>query len=210
LEGKQQKQREQRNKRKANKKVAAAKKVKATRTTHDLECSDGNELDLTSDTSDSDSDPSLDRSTKKARTVPEITAYINIETPARTAKLKPAIDAQGPFFFTLESTHDDFLAALAKTIQPTASIQSLNQLKLFWKLNVPANDKQKLLGNPSGFRAMMTKLSELLVKNKDTTITLTLPPLLRVALKVGYVLQSRVITAFSLMSLAWRYCWECS
>jgi hypothetical protein len=184
LEAKQRKEREQRNKRKAGKK-AAASKVKTPRTSHDLDRGDGDELDLlVGDTSDSDGDPSLDRPTKKARTT-EITAYINVETPARTTKLKPTIDACGPFFFTLESTHDNFLTVLAKTIQPTAGIQSINQLKLFWKLNVPANDKQKPLGNPSGFRAMTTKLSELLAKNKDTTITLTLPPLLRVALQVS-------------------------
>lgn len=112
-------------------------------------------------------------------------AYINVKTPAQTPKLKLTIDACSPFFFMLESTHNDFLTALAKTIQPMAGIQSINQLKLFWKLNVPANDKQKPLGNPSGFCAMTTKLSELLAKNKDTTITLTLLPLLRVALQVS-------------------------
>lgn len=172
LEAKRQKEQEQRKKRKAAKKAKASKKAKATSTSHNLDRSDDNE-DLHGDTLDSDSDPSLDRPSKKAKTT-EITAYINVEMPARTAKLKPTIDARGPFFFTLESTQDDFLTALATTIQPTASIQSINQLKLFWKLNVPANDKQKLLGNPSGFRAMTTKLGELLVKNKDTTITLTL------------------------------------
>jgi hypothetical protein len=140
-------------------------------------------LELTGDTSDATSNSS-DRFSKKARTVPEITAYINIETPARTAKTKPSVDARSPFFFTLESTHDEFLTALAKTVLPTASIGSINQLKLCWKLNVPANDKQKPLANTSGFRAMTTKLNELLTKNKDTTITLTLPPLLRVALQV--------------------------
>ena len=152
---------------------------------NDLDNGDGHELDLLlGNTSDSDNNPSLDQPTKKARST-EITAYINVKTPAQTAKLKPTIDAHGPFFFTLESTHDNFLTELAKTIQPMAGIQSINQLKLFWKLNVPANDKQKPLGNPSGFCAMTTKLNKLLLKNKDTTITLTLPPLLRVALQVS-------------------------
>jgi hypothetical protein len=150
---------------------------------HDLDCSDGNK-DLDGDTSDSDSDPSFDRPSKKAKTT-EITAYINVETPAQNTKLKLTINACSSFFFTLKSTHNDFLTVLATTIQPTVSIQSINQLKLFWKLNVSANDKQKLLGNPSGFCAMTIKLGELLVKNKDTTITLTLPPLLRVALQVS-------------------------
>jgi hypothetical protein len=48
---------------------------------------------------------------------------------------------------------------------------------------------------------MTTKLSKILIKNKDTTITLTLPPLLQVALKVSYLLQSWATTALLLMSL---------
>ncbi|KAF8224892.1 hypothetical protein L208DRAFT_1380902 [Tricholoma matsutake] len=80
---------------------------------------------------------------------------------------------------------DDISDADTMTIQPNASIGSINQLKLFWKQNVPADDKQKPLANASGFCAMTTKLNELLAKNKDTTITLTLPPLLQVALQPG-------------------------
>lgn len=55
--------------------------------------------------------------------------------------------------------------------------------------------------NSFGFHAMTTKLSKILIKNKDTTITLTLPPLLQVALKVSYLLQSWATTALLLMSL---------
>jgi hypothetical protein len=84
----------------------------------------------------------------------------------------------------LELTHDKFLTTLAKTVLPTASIGSIDQLKLFQKLNVPTNDKQKPLGNALGFHAMTTKLNKLINKNKDTMITLTLPPLLQVALQV--------------------------
>jgi hypothetical protein len=54
-------------------------------------------------------------------------------------KLKPTIDVHGPFFFMLESTHNDFTAIPTKMIQPMASIQSLNQLKLFW---ISCNDYQ--------------------------------------------------------------------
>ncbi|KAF8220793.1 hypothetical protein L208DRAFT_1382525 [Tricholoma matsutake] len=182
LEEKWWKEQEQRQKWKALKK--ARKQVNAAKTTlntHDSDGSDGNKLDLTGDPSDTDSDSSGQPMMKKARSLPEITAYINIKTPVQTAKTKPSVDACGPFFFmldSLDSTHDEFLTTLAKTVLPAASIGSINQHKLFWKLNGPANDKQKPLSNTSGFCAMTTKLQELLMKNKDTMITLTLPPLL--------------------------------
>ena len=49
-----------------------------------------------------------------------------VETPAQIVKLKPIIDVHSPFFFMPESMHNELLTALAITIQPTASIQSIN------------------------------------------------------------------------------------
>lgn len=150
--------------------------------------SDTNEHNSESDrTSEEDDNPKL---SKKARILPDITAYINIETPPRTTKLKATIEPRGPFFFNIETTYDSFIETLAKTVQSNATKASINQSKLKWKQDVPANDKPKPLSNAAGYRAMITKLTELLAKNKDTTITLTLPPLLRVAqevLSVSYV-----------------------
>jgi hypothetical protein len=125
---------------------------------------------------------------KKTKASPEITAYINLVTPARTAKLKPTTDARGPFFFTLDDTHDEFLQSIATcsaSQNHAAAVTSINQAKLFWKQNVPANNAPKPLANAQGFRAMIGKLAELASKNKDTTITLILPPLAKVAKRVS-------------------------
>jgi hypothetical protein len=50
---------------------------------------------------------------------------------------------------------------------------------------MPANNKHKPLANALGYCAMVTKLKELLAKNKDMTIMLTIPPLLQVAREVS-------------------------
>jgi hypothetical protein len=113
--------------------------------------------------------------------------YIRVpvpDVPYLTAKLKAMIETCRPFFFNVETTHDSFIKTLAKAVQSNATKASINQPKLKWKQDVPANDKPKPLANAPGYRAMITKLTELLAKNKDTTITLTLPPLLRVAQEV--------------------------
>ena len=63
-------------------------------------------------------------------------------------------------------------------------IASINQEQLFWKQQV-ANDKKKLLMNDMGYKAMIAKLKELTKKGKDTMITLSLPPLSKVATTVS-------------------------
>jgi hypothetical protein len=62
----------------------------------------------------------------------------------------------------------------------------INQEQLFWKQQVPANDKKKPLTNEVGYKAMIAKLKELTKKGKDTVITLSLPPLSKVATMVSF------------------------
>jgi hypothetical protein len=106
----------------------------------DLDLSSGDDDKSTHTTSNESDNP---KTFKKARTLPNITTHINIETPPWTSRLKATIDSCGPFFFNLETTHNHFIEILAKTVQPTATKASINQSKFTWKQNVPANDKQK-------------------------------------------------------------------
>ncbi|CAA7264084.1 unnamed protein product [Cyclocybe aegerita] len=89
---------------------------------------------------------------------------------------------RGPFFFTVETSHNEFLqsvVACAASGTHVPSINAINQSQLFWKLNVPANNKKKPLANVQGYRALILKVAALLNKKKDVTITIILPPLLK-------------------------------
>jgi len=56
------------------------------------------------------------------------------------------------------------------------------------------NDKKKPLTNEVGYKAMITKLKELTNKGKDMTITLSLPPLLKIAAMVSLNFFSQQIS----------------
>ena len=120
---------------------------------------------------------------KKTKILPKITAYIDIISPARSAKVKETTITRGPFFFTTETTHQEFLRLLATCADDgnaVPNVVSINQAQLLWKLNVPANDKKKPLANGQGYQAMIGILTNRLTeKSKDSTITLIMPPLLK-------------------------------
>ncbi|KAF8165967.1 hypothetical protein B0H34DRAFT_780604 [Crassisporium funariophilum] len=110
-------------------------------------------------------------SKRQKKDVENITAYIDETTVTR-----------GPFFFTLGTSHREFLQLLAacavkKNFIPAVS--SINQNQLFWKLLVPANDKKKPLYNEQGYQALITKLNALSEKGKELSVTLLMPPMLR-------------------------------
>ena len=189
LKAKCQKERAQRQKQKATK---AAKKNKKLNTQNTIlkEPLNNTASDIEIDELKSSDDNMETRPMKKAKTSPEINPYINLVTPACTAKLK-TMDARGPFFFTLDTTHDKFLQSLAACSayqNYAATITSINRAKLFWKQNVPANNAPKPLANAQGFWAMIRKLAELTSKNKDKTLTLILPPLAKVAKRVSILI----------------------
>ena len=158
-----------------------------------------------------------ERPAKKTKTLTNITAYIKISHPPHTLKDKPEPSSRGPFFFTLSTPCIEFLQSLAScsiegSYAPT--ITSINQEQLFWKQQVPANNKKKPLTNEVGYKAMIAKLEELMKKGKDTTITLSLPPLSKVAATVrfnlfsqqtSYTLNvSQAILQLGLKVLIWR------
>ena len=134
---------------------------------------------------DSSSETEVDEpASKKTKILPNITAYIDIISPARSTKVKESTISRGPFFFTTETTHQEFLrllaAACADDSNTAPNVASINQAVLLWKLNVPANDKKKPLANGQGYQAMIGILSNRLTeKSKDSTITLIMPPLLK-------------------------------
>ncbi|EDQ99206.1 uncharacterized protein LACBIDRAFT_316809 [Laccaria bicolor S238N-H82] len=183
---KKRKQKEKKDKKKVSK--AALKTTNSTplpSSSHVEEPAD----DLSTHSSDDDDDKQStekenERPAKKTKTLTNITAYIEINRPPRTLKDKPEPLSRGPFFFTLSTPRIEFLQSLAScsvegSYAPT--IASINQEQLFWKQQVPANDKKKPLTNEVGYKAMIAKLEELTKKGKDTTITLSLPPLSKVA-----------------------------
>ena len=111
-----------------------------------------------SNSEDDDDEPAL----KKAKNISKITAYIDIITPSRSAKAKETAITWGPFFFTIETTHREFLSLVATAAaekNTTAGIGSVNQSQLLWKLNVPANDKKKPLSNEQGYEALIVMLT---------------------------------------------------
>ncbi|EDR07537.1 uncharacterized protein LACBIDRAFT_327872 [Laccaria bicolor S238N-H82] len=183
---KKRKQKEKKDKKKASK--AASKTTNSTplpSSSHVEEPAD----DSSTHSSDDDDDKQSTKKenecpAKKTKTLTNITAYIKINRPPRTLKDKPEPLSRGPFFFTLSTPRIEFLQSLTScsvegSYAPT--ITSINQEQLFWKQQVPANDKKKLLTNEVGYKAMIAKLEELTKKGKDTTITLSLPPLSKVA-----------------------------
>jgi len=97
--------------------------------------------------------------------------------------VKETTTTRGPFFFTTETTHQEFLhllAACADDGNKVPNVVSINQALLLWKLNVPANDKKKPLANGQGYQAMIGILKNRLTeKSKDRTVTLIMPPLLK-------------------------------
>ena len=133
----------------------------------------------TDDSDDSDGEPLP----KKMKNFPRVTAYIDIVSPARSTKTKETTITHGPFFFTTETTHCEFLQLVATCASDSNHIfpvASINQGQLLWKLNVPANDKKKPLSNEQGYQALIAILTNwLMEKSKDSTITLIMPPLLK-------------------------------
>lgn len=138
---------------------------------------------LEDDDENKDDDEEI-RSNKKPKVVlVEIAAYVNIVPPARTPKAKEVTVTCGPFLFTAETTYDIFLQGIvscASNGQPH-STTSINQSQLYWKFNVPLNDKKKPLSTIIGYQALVssvkTRLQDSKGKSKDNSITLTMPPL---------------------------------
>ena len=145
----------------------------------DMLMDDEDESDSSADIVEGDLQP-----TKRAKTLPEFTAYVDIVSPPRTSRRKESSTSCGPFFFNPETTHDKFLGLLAACAvdQPhfSASIEAIVQSQLTWKLNTPANDKKKPLSTEQGYRALLKKMDELAKKKKECTVTLTMPPLSKI------------------------------
>jgi hypothetical protein len=99
---------------------------------------------------------------KKQRRLESLTAYIDIISPPRTQKTKETSEARGPFFFTTKTPHREFLQSILanSAVDPNfiPLISSINQNRLQWKLNTPANDKKKPLSSESGYKALIVKL----------------------------------------------------
>lgn len=216
---KKQKQKEKKDKKKASK--AASKTTTSTTLPSSSHVEDPANDSLTHSSDDDDDKQSTEKENehpaKKTKTLTNITAYIEINRPPRTLKDKPEPSSRGPFFFTLSTPRIEFLQFLAScsvegSYAPT--IASINQEQLFWKQQVPANDKKKPLTNEVGYKAMIAKLEELTKKGKDTTITLSLPPLSKVAATVSFnpffqqmsytFNASRAILQLGLEALIWK------
>lgn len=196
LEAKKLKAKEKKDRAKEKKLLAAKLKPSVKMKLSTLEAHTGHQIEDAEDEIDeldSSSNASADcdrveneRPAKKAKKLQQITAYIDIVVPARTLKSKPTSDSRGPFFFTLETSHEEFLQSIACcTVAPRylPTITGIDQTQLFWKLNVPVSDKKKPLANLAGYQAMSTKLATLLEKGKDSTITLSMPPLGKVCFR---------------------------
>ncbi|KJA25914.1 hypothetical protein HYPSUDRAFT_213426 [Hypholoma sublateritium FD-334 SS-4] len=136
--------------------------------------------------SESETDDPLESAqvAKRPKKLPEFTAYVDIISPPRTVRGKETSTTRGPFFFNANTAHLEFLALLAAcTVEPhfSASISAILQAHLYWKLNVPANDRKKPLPSEQGYRALLKKMDKLSGKNKDCTVTLSMPPLAKIA-----------------------------
>lgn len=134
----------------------------------------------------SDGVEEIQRPEKRPKPEPptEFTAYIDIISPPRTVKAKETSTARGPFFFYANTTHLEFLSLLAACAVDTgfsAAVTTINQSQLVWKLITPANDKKKPLSSEQGYRALLNKMNELSAKKKECTVTLSMPPLSKVA-----------------------------
>jgi hypothetical protein len=158
----------------------------------------------TSEDSDSSSDDGDDlgnsSSKRQKKDLENITAYIDIISPARTQRTKETTITRGPFFFTLGTSHHEFLQLLAacaveKNFIPAVS--SINQNQLFWKLLVPANDKKKPLYNEQGYHALITKLKALSEKGKELSVTLLMPPMLKTRQGVRISLSRLFLSVYS-------------
>lgn len=159
---------------------------KSTERSDDHDTTDADEL-FSSENEDVDAST---RPGKKTKVPTKLTAYMDIISPPRTLKGKLTTNSRSPFFFTVETTHEEFLqlvanCGVAANYAPT--IGSINQSQLTWKQSVPASDKKKPLSNLDSYQAMITKLQLLLEKGKDTTIILSSPPLARVARNVCHI-----------------------
>lgn len=114
----------------------------------------------------------------------EITTYVDIISPPHTLKAKETSMTQGPFFFNTQTTQLDFLGLLAVcAVDPgfSLAVATINQSQLSWKLISPANNKKKPLSSKQGYWELLNKMNELSAKKKECTVTLSMPPLSKVA-----------------------------
>jgi len=91
----------------------------------------------------------------------EIAAYVDIMPAAQTPKAKEVTVTCGPFLFTVETKHDAFLQGIvscAMSKGQSHSISSINQSQLYWKFNVPVNDKKKPLLTVVGYQALISSM----------------------------------------------------
>jgi len=145
----------------------------------DQEAEADNSSDLDNDQPD---EPPPSKKQRRPEPLESLTAYIDIISPPRTQRTKETSEARGPFFFTTKTPHHEFLQSIANcAVDPnfTPLISSINQIRLQWKFNTPANDKKKLLSSESGYKALIVKLVSQIEKGRDTTITIFLPPMLK-------------------------------
>ena len=185
LEEKKHKEKARRDKKKASQltlKTMTDPKTATLSTTNDISS------DNTSDNEDQLAEKEDEPPTKKLKTHLKITAYIEIITALCTLKEKLMPLSCGLFFFNLDTTRIDFLQSLASCCiegHYVPIITSISHHQLFWKLQVPANDRKQLLSTEDGFHVLIDKLADLSQKKKDTTIISSLPPLTRVAANVS-------------------------
>ena len=136
-----------------------------------------------------------------------LTAYINIISPPHTQRTKETAEARGPFFFTIKTPHHEFLQSIANCAVDKNYIPltgSINQTRLQWKLNTPANDKKKPLSSESGYKALIVKLVSQIEKGRDTTITIFMPPMLKTSQNVS---QFQLLVQFPISSCHSRRLW---
>ena len=144
----------------------------------DQEVEAANPSDIDDDQSD---EPPPSKKQRRPEPLESLTAYIDIISPPRTQKTKETSEARGPFFFMTKTPHHEFLQSVANcAVNPNFPplISSINQSRLQWKLNTPANDK-KPLSSKSGYKALIVKLVSQIEKERDTTITIFMPPMLK-------------------------------
>jgi hypothetical protein len=159
----------------------------------DQEAEANNPSDIDDDQSD---EPPPSKKQRRPEPLESITAYIDIISPPRTQRTKETSEARGPFFFTTETPHHEFLQSIANcAVDPnfTPLISSINLSRLQWKLNTPANDKKKPLSSESGYKALIVNLVSQIEKGRDTTITIFMPPMVKIRQDVSQCLPVHLI-----------------
>lgn len=159
---------------------------------------------------DQPEEPPPSKKQRRPEPLESLTAYIDIISPPRTQRAKETSEARGPFFFTTKTPHREFLQSIAScAVDANFSplISSINQNRLQWKLNTPANDKKKPLSSESGYKALIVKLVSQIEKGRDTTITVFMPPMLKVRQDVSHCQPVHLVLNSLIVSYHPRRVW---